>query len=128
MALTTNEARYIIDLGIVISGLPISSTKGVIKVILFTFCILDPDVISLKHDPLVGIGIFCLDIKSQRLNRSRVVKWLMAMQQPIRGKNKYTVFVYIRILSEHKSMNFVSTFFFNLRSAQLPKVGHSEVL
>jgi hypothetical protein len=51
--------------------------EGVIEVILFNLCILDLDVMSFRHDPLVGIGIFDLEIKSKTLNRSRVVKWLM---------------------------------------------------
>ena len=51
-----------------------SSLEDVIEVILFTLCILDPDVMSFRHDPLVGIGIFYLAIESQILNRSRVVK------------------------------------------------------
>jgi hypothetical protein len=53
-----------------------SSLEGVIKVILFTVCILDPDVMSFRHDPLGGIGILNLAIKSQTLNRYRAVKWL----------------------------------------------------
>ena len=52
---------------------------------------LDPDVMSFRHDPLVGIGIFYLAIKFQMLNRSRVVKWLTVIQQPILEFNKYTV-------------------------------------
>ena len=52
----------------------------VIKVILFTLCILDLDVMSFRHDPLVGMGIFYIAIKSQTLNRSRVVKWLTVVQ------------------------------------------------
>ena len=82
--------------------------EGVIEVILFTLRILDPDVMSFKHDPLVGIGIFYLAIKSQTLNRSRVVKWLTVIQQPILEFDKYTVKEYILILSEHKSTNIVS--------------------
>jgi hypothetical protein len=46
--------------------------ESVIKVILFTLHRLDPYVMSFKHDPLVGIGIFYLAIKSQTLNRRRV--------------------------------------------------------
>jgi len=49
-----------------------SSLEGVIEVILFTLHILDPAVMSFKHDPLVGIGIFYLDMKTQTLNRIRV--------------------------------------------------------
>jgi hypothetical protein len=55
--------------------------EGVIEVILFTLHILDPDVMSFRYDLLVGIGIYSnLVIKSQRLNRSRVVKWLTVVQ------------------------------------------------
>jgi len=45
-----------------------SSLEGVIEVMLFTLCVLDPDVMSSRHDPLVGIGIFFLAIKSQTPN------------------------------------------------------------
>ena len=54
--------------------------EGVIEV---TVRIVDPDVMRSRHDPLVGIHIFYLAIKSQTLNRSRVVKWLTVVQQPI---------------------------------------------
>ena len=90
--------------------------EGVIEVILFTLRILDPDVMSFRHDPLVGMGIFYLAIKSQTLNRSRVVKWLTVIQQPILELNKYTVKEYILIVSEHESTNFVSPVLFNLRA------------
>jgi hypothetical protein len=90
------------------------SLEGVIEVILFTLRILDPDVMSFRHDPLVGIGIFYLAIKSQTLNRSRVVKWLTVVQQPILEFNKYSVDEYILIMFEHKSTNFMSTVLFNL--------------
>jgi len=76
--------------------------NGVIEVILLTLRILDPDVMSFRDDPLVGIGRFCLAIKSQTLNRSRVVKWLTVIQQPILELNKYTVKEYILIVSEHE--------------------------
>ena len=69
---------------------------------------------SFRHDPLVGIGIFYLAIKSQTLNRSRVVKWLMVIQQPILEFNRYTVYRYIMIISEHESTTFVSPELFNL--------------
>ena len=88
--------------------------EGVIEVILFTLRILDTDVMSFRHDPLVGIGIFYLAIKSQTLNRSRVVKWLKVIQQPILQFNKYTVKENILIVSEHESTNFWSPVFFNL--------------
>ena len=90
--------------------------EGVIEVILFTLRILDPDVMSFRHDPLVGIGIFYLAIKSQTLNRSGVVKWLTVIQQPMLEYNKYTVKEYILIVSEHESTNFVSPVLFNLRA------------
>ena len=90
--------------------------EGVIEVMLFTLRILDPDVMRFRHDPLVGIGIFYLAIKSQTLNRSRVVKWLTLIQQPILEFNKYTVKEYILIISEHESTNFVSLVLFNFRT------------
>jgi hypothetical protein len=90
------------------------SLEGDIEVILITLHILDPDVISFRHDPLVGIGIFYLAIKSQMLNRSRVVKWLMVIQQPLLELNKYTVNEYILIVSEHLSTYFVSSGLFTL--------------
>ena len=90
--------------------------EGDIEVILLTLPILDPDVMSFRHDPLVGIGIFYLVIKSQTLNRSRVVKWLTVIQQPILELNEYTVKEYIVIVSEHESTNFVSPVLFNLRA------------
>jgi hypothetical protein len=90
--------------------------EGVIEVILFTLRILDPDVMSFRHDPLVGIGIFYLAIKSQMLNRSQVVKWLTVKQQPILELNKYTVYEYVLIISENESTNFVSPVLINLRA------------
>jgi len=68
-----------------------SSLEGVTKAILFTLCTLHPHVMSCRHDPLVGIGIFYLAIKFQTLNRSRVVKWLTVIQQSILEFNKYNV-------------------------------------
>jgi len=79
--------------------------EGVIKV---TFRILDPDVMGFRHDPFVGIAIFYLALKSQMLNRCRVVKWLTVVQQPNLEFSKYTGFEYILIISEHQSTNFVS--------------------
>jgi len=90
-----------------------SSLESVIEVILFTLRILDPDVMRFRHDPLVGIGIIYLAIKSQTLNRSRVVKWLTVIQQPILEFIEYTVKEYILIVSEHESTNFVSPVLFN---------------
>ena len=101
--------------------------KGVIEVILFTLNILDPDVMSFRHDPLVGIGIFYLAIKTKTLNRSRVVKWLTLVQQPILELNKDTAKVYILIISEHESTNFGSPVLFNLSAESLSKVGNSEI-
>ena len=69
-----------------------------------------------RHDPLVGIDIFYLAIKSQMLNRSRVLKWLTVIQQPILVFNKYTVKEYILIVSGHEPTNFVSPVLFNLRA------------
>ena len=57
-----------------------SSLEGDIEVNLFTLCILVPAVMSFRHDPLVGIGIFYFAIKSQTINRCRAVKWLTAIQ------------------------------------------------
>jgi hypothetical protein len=90
--------------------------EGVIEVILFTLRILDPDVMRFRHDPLVGIGIFYLAIKSQTLSRSRVVKLLTVIQQPILEFNKYIVKEYIQIISEHESTDFVSPVLFMLRA------------
>jgi len=98
--------------------------EGVIKV---TFGILDPDVLRFRHDPLVGIGIFYLAIKSQMVNRCRAVKWLMVVQQPILNFNKYSVKEYFLIISEHQSTNFVSLVISNLCTDQLSKVGNSEI-
>jgi hypothetical protein len=91
-----------------------STVEGVIEVILVTLRILDPDVMSFRHDPLVGIDIIYLAIKSQTLNSGRVVKWLSVIQQPILKFNKYTAYEYILIISEHKSTNFVSLVLINL--------------
>jgi hypothetical protein len=85
--------------------------EGVIEV---TFRIKDPDVMRVRHDPLVGIRIFYLAIKSQTRNRSRGVKWLTVVQQPILKYNKYTVKEYILIVSEHQSTIFVSPVIINL--------------
>ena len=84
--------------------------EGIIKVILFTLHILDPDVMSFRHDPLVGIGIFYLTIKFQMLNRSWVVKWLMVILQPIQEFDKYGFKEYILIISEHECTYFVYPF------------------
>jgi hypothetical protein len=97
------------------------------EVIVLSLRTLDPDVMSFRHDSLVGISIFCLAIKSQTLNRSRVVKWLMVIQQPILELNEYTVKEYILIVSEHESTSFVSSVLFNLCAEKLSKVGNSEV-
>jgi len=65
--------------------------EGVIKVILFTFCIFESDVMRFRHDYMVAIDICYLAIKSQIFNRSRAVKWLTVVQQPILKCNEYTV-------------------------------------
>jgi hypothetical protein len=80
-----------------------------------------------RHDPLVAIGIFYLAIKSQTLNRSRVVKWFMVIQQQILELIQFTVSEYILIMSEHESSNFVSLVLINLRMENLSKVGNSEI-
>jgi hypothetical protein len=76
---------------------------GVIEV---TFGILNPDVMRFRHDPLVGIGIFYLAIKSLMLKRYRAVKWLTVVRQPILKVNPYTVKEYILSVSEHESTHF----------------------
>jgi hypothetical protein len=101
---------------------------GIIKVILFTLHILDPDVMSFRYDPLVGIGIFYIAIKSQMVNRSGVVKWFTVIQQPIQDFNKYTVEGYILITSEHKSCDFVLPVPFNLRVELRSYVGNLNIL
>jgi hypothetical protein len=90
--------------------------EGIIEVILLTLYMLDPDVMRFRHDPFVGIGIFYLAIKSQTLNRSRVVKWLTVIQQPILEFNKYTSKEYILIVSQHESTNFVFPMLFHLHA------------
>jgi hypothetical protein len=82
---------------------------------------------SFRHDPLVGIGIFYLAIKSQMLNRGRVVKWLMVIQQPILELNKYTINECILIISEHETTNFIAPVLINLGKELLSKVGNSEI-
>jgi hypothetical protein len=98
---------------------------GVIEVIRLTLCILDPHVMSFTHDPLDGIGIFYLTIKSQTLNRSRAVKRLTTIQQANLECNRFAIYEYILIIPEHESTNFVSPVLFNLRAEQLSKVGNS---
>jgi hypothetical protein len=85
--------------------------EGVIEV---TFCMLDPDVMRFRHDPLVGIGLFYLAIKCQMPNRCRAVKWLTVVQQKNVKCNKYTVDEYILIISEHQFTNLLSPVLFNL--------------
>jgi len=98
--------------------------EGVIEV---TFRILDPNVMRLRHGPLVAIGIFYLAIKSQMINRYRAVKWLTVVQQPIGKLNKYTVYEDILIISEHQSTNLESPVLFNLCMELLTKFGNSEI-
>lgn len=85
--------------------------EDVIKII---FHILDPDVMRFRQYPLVGIGLFNRTIKSQTLNRCRVVKWLMVVEQPIVQCEKYTISEYILIISEHQSTNLASPSYFNM--------------
>ena len=98
--------------------------EGVIKV---TVRILDPDGTRFRHDPLVGIRIFYLAIKSQTLNRCRAVTWLTVVQQAILKFNKCTVYEYILIISEHQSTNFMSPVVFDVCTELLSKVGNSEI-
>jgi hypothetical protein len=89
--------------------------EGVVELILFTFCILDPDVMSFRHDPLVGIDILYLAINSQTLNRCRVLKWLTIIKQPILEFDNYTGYECIPIMSDHEPTNFVAPGDFNLQ-------------
>ena len=89
---------------------------GDIEIILFTLRIQDTDITSFRHDPLVGIGILDLAIRSQTLNQSRVVKRLTVISQLILEFGKYTVYEYILIISEHESTHSVSPVLFNLRA------------
>jgi hypothetical protein len=84
--------------------------EGVSKV---TFRILDPDVIRFRYDPMVGIGIFYLAIKSQTLNRCWAVTLLTVVLQRIVKCNTYTAYKYIQIISEHQCTNLVSPVLFN---------------
>ena len=77
-----------------------SSLKGGITVILFTVRILGPDDVSLRYDPMVGISIFYLAIKSQTFKRSGAVIWLTVILQPMVEFDKYTVNEYILIISK----------------------------
>ena len=88
-----------------------SALEGVIKV---TVRILDSDVMRFGHDPLVGIGIFYLAIKSQTLNRQRTVEWLTVVQQSILKFDEYAVEEYILIISERQCTNFLSPVLFNV--------------
>jgi len=97
------------------------------KVILFTLHLLDPDVMSFRHDPLVAIGIFYLEIKSQMLNRCRAVKWFAVIQHPIGEFDKYTVKEYILIISQHKSNNLMALVLFNVRVELLSKAMNSKL-
>jgi hypothetical protein len=84
---------------------------GVLEV---TVYILGPDVIRSRRDPLVGIGLFYLAIKSQMLNRCRAAKWLMVVPQPNLRINDYTVYEYILIISKHHSVHLMYAVVFNL--------------
>jgi hypothetical protein len=89
--------------------------------------ILDPDVKSFSHDLLVGIGVFYCATKSHILNRSRVVKWLMVIQEHFQDFNKYTAYKYIQIIAKHKSTTFVSYVLLDLGVELLFKAGHSAI-
>jgi len=67
-----------------------------------------------RLDPLVGIDIIYVAIKSQMLNRCRAMKWLTVVQQPILKCTNVTVYEYILIISEHQSPNVVSPVLINL--------------
>jgi hypothetical protein len=82
--------------------------EGFIEVILFTLPILDTDAMSFRHDPLIVIGILYLAIKSQTVNRSRVVKWWMVIQHLSVECKKYTEYEYVMNISEHESTNVVA--------------------
>jgi hypothetical protein len=88
-----------------------SALEAVIEV---SVHILDPDVMRFRPDPLVGIGIFYLAIKSQTLNRCRAVKLLTVVRQPSLKYNNYTAKEYILIVSEHESSIFRSPVLFTL--------------
>jgi len=90
---------------------------GVMEIILFTVCIVEPDVVSFRHGPLVGIHIFYLEIQSQMLNSIWVVKWLTVLQQLLLKFHKYTVYESILIIFEHQSTIFRSPVLFNLGAA-----------
>jgi len=90
------------------------SFEGVLEVIVFTLRILDQDVMSFRHDPLVGIRMCYSAIKSKTLNRYTVLKWLMVVQHPILECNYYTIYEYILIISDHMYFNIMSADFFNL--------------
>ena len=99
--------------------------EGVIEV---TNRIMDPDIMRFRHDPLAGIDIFHLGIKSQMLNRYRAVKWLIVLQQLILKFNKYTAYENILIISEHQSTDLVSPVLNNLCIEMLTKVADSEIV
>jgi len=62
---------------------------------------------TFRHDPLVGIGIFHIGIKSQMPNTFRAVTCFTVVRQPIQKFFKYIVNKYILIISEHWATNFV---------------------
>jgi len=103
------------------------SLEGVIEVILFTVCIVNPDVMRFSHNFLIGIGTVYLAMKSQILNRRSAVKWLIVVQQPIMKCNEYDVYEYILIISKHQSTNFLSLVYFNLCKGKLSKVWQSKI-
>jgi len=61
------------------------------EVILFTFCILFPDVLIFWSDPMIHIAIFYLAIQYQMLNRGGAVKRLIVVYQSMLILDKYMV-------------------------------------
>jgi hypothetical protein len=86
-----------------------SVLQDVNEIIRFTFDMLDQAILRFRHDPLVGIGILYLAIKSQEINRSGTKKSLMVVYQLIMKFENDTGNEYILSISEHKSTNFPST-------------------
>jgi len=76
-------------------------------IIVVTFRLLDADIMSFRHDPLVARGIMHRVMKFQRLSRIQEVKWLPVVYKPIQMMNKYTVYGNIVIISEHPSTYFM---------------------
>jgi hypothetical protein len=68
---------------------------------------------SFRKDPLVGVGIIYLSIKSQTINRIWIVKWMTVIQQPIQKFDIRTLKEYILIISEHEPTDFRPLVHFN---------------